>query len=177
MIPYGISVLTAEARDERTAAATVNWLTQTSFKPPLFAVAVKADSTANAVVGDAGAFAFNVLGKDQHGVAFVFFKPVERSVNKIGGETIEVGETGAPMFVNAAAAVACRVDETVAQGDHHIVVGEVVDARGNHTPSGRPDDVVLEMRNLGENVFYGGLLSCGRYRVFAGGARGHGLRD
>ena len=39
MIPYGIYVLTAEAPDGSTAAATVNWVTQTSFKPPLVAVA------------------------------------------------------------------------------------------------------------------------------------------
>ena len=49
MIPYGIYVLTAEANGQ-TAAATVNWVTQTSFDPPLVAVAVKADSGARAIV-------------------------------------------------------------------------------------------------------------------------------
>lgn len=156
MIPYGIYVLTAEAPDKSIAAATVNWVTQTSFKPPLVAVAVKADSSANTVIGEAGAFALNVLDKDQQGIAFAFFKPVERSGNKIGDETLEAGETGVPLLANAAAAVECRVVETVAQGDHHIVVGEVVGARVNRAPSGRPDEAVLEMKNLGENVFYGG---------------------
>lgn len=156
MIPYGIYVMTAETPDGKTAAATVNWVTQTSFNPPLVAVAVKADSAANAVVGETGAFALNILGKDQQGVAFAFFKPVERSGNKIGDEPIEDGETGAPLLANAAAIVECRVVETVAQGDHHIVVGEVVAARVNQAPSGRPDDAVLAMRDLGEKVFYGG---------------------
>jgi len=156
MIPYGIYVLTAEAPDGTMAAATVNWITQTSFKPPLVAVAVKADSSANAVVGEAGAFALNFLGNDQQGLAFAFFKPVERSGNKIGDEPVEAGETGVPLLTNAAAAVECRVVETVAQGDHHIVVGEVVGARVNKPPSGRPDDAALAMRDLGEKVFYGG---------------------
>lgn len=156
MIPYGIYVLTAETPDGKTAAATVNWVTQTSFKPPLVAVAIKADSSANAVVGETGTFALNILGKDQQGVAFAFFKPVERSGNKIGDEPVEEGETGVPLLANAAAVVECRVVETVAQGDHHIVVGEVVNARVNQTPSGRPDDAVLAMRDLGEKVFYGG---------------------
>jgi flavin reductase (DIM6/NTAB) family NADH-FMN oxidoreductase RutF len=156
MIPYGIYVLTAETPDGKTAAATVNWVTQTSFKPPLVAVAIKADSSANAVVGETGTFALNILGKDQQGVAFAFFKPVERSGNKIGDEPVEEGETGVPLFANAAAVVECRVVETVAQGDHHIFVGEVVNARVNQAPSGRPDDAVLAMRDLGEKVFYGG---------------------
>ena len=156
MIPYGIYVLTAETPDGKTAAATVNWVTQTSFKPPLVAVAIKADSSANAVVGETGTFALNILGKDQQGVAFAFFKPVERSGNKISDEPVEEGETGVPLLANAAAVVECRVVETVAQGDHHIVVGEVVNARVNQAPSGRPDDAVLAMRDLGEKVFYGG---------------------
>jgi hypothetical protein len=36
------------------------------------------------------------------------------------------------------------------------VVGEVVEAHLNHAPSGRPDAAILEMKDLGENVFYGG---------------------
>ena len=44
MIPYGIYIMTAEAEDGALAAATVNWMTQTSFDPPLVVVGVKADS-------------------------------------------------------------------------------------------------------------------------------------
>ena len=40
MIPYGIYVLTAVDGDT-VAAATVNWVTQTSFDPPLVVVGVK----------------------------------------------------------------------------------------------------------------------------------------
>ena len=32
MIPYGLYVLTAESEDGKTAAATVNWVTQASFR-------------------------------------------------------------------------------------------------------------------------------------------------
>ena len=63
MIPYGIYVMTAEGKDGATAAATVNWVTQTSFDPPLIVVGVKADSSAYAIVKDAGQFALNMLGK------------------------------------------------------------------------------------------------------------------
>ena len=74
MIPYGIYVMTAEKGDE-IAAATVNWVTQTSFEPPLLVVGVKSDSGAYAVSRSAGNFALNMLGKDQQGAAFGFFKP------------------------------------------------------------------------------------------------------
>ena len=35
MIPYGIYVLTADDGNGSVAAATVNWVTQTAFAPPL----------------------------------------------------------------------------------------------------------------------------------------------
>ena len=50
MIPYGIYVLTAEDSVGNIAAATVNWVTQTSFDPPLVAIGVKADSGAYALI-------------------------------------------------------------------------------------------------------------------------------
>ena len=44
----------------------------------------------------------------------------------------------------------------VEQGDHHIVVGEVIDAHLSKLPTGRPDSAILEMKDLGDSVFYGG---------------------
>ena len=46
--------------------------------------------------------------------------------------------------------------EIIAQGDHHIVVGEVIEAHLNRPLNGRPDANILEMKELGDNVFYGG---------------------
>jgi flavin reductase (DIM6/NTAB) family NADH-FMN oxidoreductase RutF len=52
MIPY---VLTADGSDG-IAAATVNWVTQASFAPPLVAVGVKVDSGIHAAIQSSKAF-------------------------------------------------------------------------------------------------------------------------
>ncbi len=44
----------------------------------------------------------------------------------------------------------------IEKGDHHIVVGEVVEVRLSRPPEGRANAVVLEIKDLGDNVFYGG---------------------
>ena len=156
MIPYGIYVLTAESGGE-TAAATVNFVTQTSFAPPLVAVGVKADSGAYAVVKKSRAFALNMLGKDQKNAAFAFFKPATREGDKISGEPVRKGPaTGQPILTNAPASVECKVTQIVEVGDHHIVIGEVVEANVAKQPEGRADDAILWMKDLGEKVFYGG---------------------
>ncbi|HXP30071.1 MAG TPA: flavin reductase family protein [Stellaceae bacterium] len=156
MIPYGIYILTADDGKGNVAAATVNWVTQTAFAPPLVVVGIKADSGACKIVKQTRAFALNMLGKEHKGLAFAFFKPVELKDGKISGQPFTKGETGAPILTEAPAAVECRVKHIVEDGDHHIVVGEVVEAHLHKPPSGRPDAAILEMKDLGENVFYGG---------------------
>ncbi len=156
MIPYAIYVLTAEDKDGNTAAATVNWVTQTSFDPPLVAIGLKVDSGAYGIVKSTGTFALSILGKGQQGVAFTFFKPVERDGDTLSGEPIRAGANGAPILVNAPASIECKVLEIVERGDHHIVIGEVTEANVATAPEGRADDASLHMGDLGDNVFYGG---------------------
>jgi flavin reductase (DIM6/NTAB) family NADH-FMN oxidoreductase RutF len=156
MIPYGIYVLTADDGKGGIAAATVNWVTQTAFAPPLVVVGVKTDSGAYRTITVGRSFALNMLGKDQKGLAFTFFRPADVADGKLSGQAYRKGSTGAPILVDAPGAVECRVTAIVEQGDHHIVVGEVVDAHLNKPPSGRPDAAILEMKDLGDNVFYGG---------------------
>jgi len=156
MIPYGLYVLTAESRDGRVAAATVNWVTQTAFEPPLVAVGVKADSNAHAIIKESGSFALNVLGKGQQSLAFAFFKPAERDGNSIAGEPFATGRSGAPILANAAAFVDCSLVESIERGDHSLFVGEVIDAGTAAERTGRPDDHTLTLRDLGEKTFYGG---------------------
>jgi flavin reductase (DIM6/NTAB) family NADH-FMN oxidoreductase RutF len=156
MIPYGLYVLTCDDGKGNITAATVNWVTQTAFAPPLVVVGVKTDSHAYQHIKDTKTFALNMLGKDQKGLAFTFFKPATVADGKVSGQAYKKGTTGAPILIDAPGAVECRVTSIVEQGDHHIVVGEVVEAHLHKQPSGRPDAAILEMKDLGDNVFYGG---------------------
>jgi flavin reductase (DIM6/NTAB) family NADH-FMN oxidoreductase RutF len=156
MIPYGIYVMTAEGSDGSIAAATVNWVTQTAFEPPLVVIGVKADSGARAILEKTQNFALNMLGKGQQNMAFAFFKPAQRDGNKISGEPFRKGSTGAPILENAIASVECKVTDIIERGDHHVVIAQVVEANVARPPAGRADDAILWMKDLGEKVFYGG---------------------
>lgn len=156
MIPYGIYVLTVDDGKGNIAAATVNWVTQTAFAPPLVVVGVKTDSGTYQLVKSVRSFALNMLGKDQKALAFTFFKPAQVADGKISGQAYSKGTTGAPILTAAIAAIECHVSAIVEQGDHHIIVSEVVEAQVMKPPTGRPDAAILEMKDLGDNVFYGG---------------------
>jgi len=156
MIPYGLYVLTAADKTGQVSAATVNWVTQASFEPPLVVVGVKVDSHAHAIIKESKAFALNVLGKGQQGLAFTFFKPAELKNDTISGEPFRRGATGSPILTNAPAFVECMLESTVEKGDHSVFVGKVVEAGVTKTPEGRADDATLWLRELGDKVFYGG---------------------
>jgi flavin reductase (DIM6/NTAB) family NADH-FMN oxidoreductase RutF len=156
MIPYGLYVLTVRGKDDTVAAATVNWVTQASFAPPLVVVGVKADSHPHPLIKESKAFALNVLGKDQGAMAFTFFKPATREGQHISGEPFRWGTTGAPILERAPAFVECRLVDSVERGDHSIFVGEVVEAGQAKAPEGRADDATLWLKDLGPKIFYGG---------------------
>jgi flavin reductase (DIM6/NTAB) family NADH-FMN oxidoreductase RutF len=155
MIPYGLYVLTAASGD-RVTAATVNWVTQASFEPPLVAVGVKADSHGHTLIKQSKAFALNVLGKGQQAMAFTFFKAADKQGQTISGEPFRPGATGAPILTNTAAFLECTLEATVEMGDHSIFVGKVVEAGLAKAPEGRADDATLWLKDLGDKVYYGG---------------------
>jgi len=156
MIPYGIYVLTADDGKGNVGAATVNWVTQASFAPPLVVVGVKADSGAHTVVKVTGKFVLNMLGKDGKGAAFTFFKPAKVEDGKISGQAFHTGANGAPILESAIGAVECTVKQVLEMGDHSVVVAEVTEAHLMKAPEGRADAAILEMKDLGDNVYYGG---------------------
>jgi len=156
MIPYGLYVLTGRTKEGEIAAATVNWVTQVSFEPPLVVVGVKADSHSHDVIKKSRAFALNVLGKGQQKTAFAFFKPVEVADGKISGESYHDGSTGAPLLDSTPAFFECKLIDTVERGDHSVFVGEVVAVGVAKAPEGRPDEATLLLKDLGEKTFYGG---------------------
>ena len=108
MIPYGIYVLTADDGKGNVAAATVNWVTQSAFAPPLVVLGVKADSGTYKTVKAAQTFALNMLGKDHKNLAFTFFRPADVSEGKISGQAYRKGATGAPILVDAPGAANVR---------------------------------------------------------------------
>jgi len=156
MIPYGLYVMTTDNGKGTLSAATVNWVTQASFGPPLVAIGVKADSHGRQALKDGATFALCMLGKDQKDVAYTFFKPTVVEGGKMSGQPYHAGSTGAPILDSAIAAIELKVTTIVEAGDHHVVVAEVVDAHVMKPPTGRPDAAILEMKDLGDNVFYGG---------------------
>lgn len=147
MIPYGLYVLGAKHGDE-IGLATVNWVTQASFGPPLVVIGVKADSTTHALLESSRKFALSMLKSGQKDIAYTFFKHLPPEDGKVGGCAFSLAENGAPTLDDAAGYVAGDIVDVIKRGDHSIFVGEVTEARLHGEAE------VLTLKEIGAN--YGG---------------------
>lgn len=148
-INYGLYVLTAIDGHE-VGAAGVNWLTQTSFEPPLIAASVKKDSGTHALIERTGKFAVNVLGDDQLEIGKAFFRSTTVEGDRVNGYRFENGPaTGAPLLVDLPFWFEARVTDSIKRGDHTVFIAEVIEA-GVRNEAATP----LLLRSTGMN--YGG---------------------
>jgi len=137
MIPYALYVATA-AHGGEVAAATITWLSQASFQPPLVMVALKADGYLYALARKAGRFAVNILGTGQKDMAAAFFKGARVEDHRLNGYAFEPGPTtAAPLLLEAPAWFEVEITDVVERGDHAVVVGRVVEV-GLRQPQPRP---------------------------------------
>ena len=147
MITYGLFVATSQD-DSGPAAGSINWISQSSFTPPLIMIAIKADSALHRAIGSSRSFIVHVVGKDQKELATAFFRGAELSGDRLNGYRIEERPNRIPLLVDPPAWFECRVVNEVGGGDHTIFVAEVIDA------GVRRDADPLTLRDTG--FFYGG---------------------
>ena len=130
--PYGLYALTVKHAGEEHGM-TANWVTQTSFEPPMIAVAVENTSKSIGLIRDAHHFAVNVFQQNQRELAGKLGRASANAPQKLKGiKTKPAPVSGAPILADALGWVECRVVATLPSGDHTLVLGEVIEAGVEH---------------------------------------------
>ena len=128
MLSNGVYVLTSR-NDDHYGAATVTWVSQVSFKPPLIMAAVRRESNVFKCLAASGNAVLHIVGNEQQEIARRFFYPTRAGPGTINGEPFAQGRNNAPVLENLNAYVECRVERILdAEGDHAMVILGVVGA-------------------------------------------------
>jgi len=139
LLTSGIYVLTSRDGD-RYGAATVTWVSQVSFKPPLLMAALRKDGSVFHCLAASGIAVLHIVGSEQQEIAQKFFSTTKQSDGFLNGEPFYQGKTSAPVLKNLKAYLECKlVNISEDLGDHAIAILEVVEA-GNH---GEVDPLVV----------------------------------
>lgn len=121
----GITVVTATLPDGKRFGFTVNAFSSLSLNPPLVLVCVVNGGEAEASMKTATHFAVNFLADDQENLSRQFSSRVP---DRYDGVQAKVGASGAPLLEGCIGYLECRKSAAHLEGDHTIVVGEVLTA-------------------------------------------------
>ncbi len=128
MLSNGMYVVTSR-NGGNYGAATITWLSQASFKPPLIMAAVRTESNLFECMSKSRVAGVNIIGFDQQEIAQKFLSTTQHSPGVINDEPYRDGKTSVPILVNVPAYMECEVREIhEGLGDHAVVVLEVVEA-------------------------------------------------
>jgi len=128
LLSNGVYILTARSAD-RYGAATITWVSQASFKPPLIMAAVRRESNVFKCLAESRYAVLHVLGDRQQDIARRFFFPTHAVCGTINGEAFMEGRTAAPVLPNLPAHIECELERVVdTEGDHAVVILRAVEA-------------------------------------------------
>ncbi|MBI5132970.1 MAG: flavin reductase family protein [Rhodopseudomonas palustris] len=121
----GVSIVTSGQGEERNGI-TVTSVSSLSVEPPSLIVCINRSCSVLPVLRDHGAFGVNILAAGHRELADRFAG--RHGVR--GAERYDVGDwielvTGAPLLVDAMAAIDCTVDSIMDWNSHALVIGRV----------------------------------------------------
>ena len=120
----GVTVVTTVAPDGEPAGLAVGSFTSVSLDPPLVAFCPSRTSSTWPVIRDAGSFCVNILAEDQEDISRVF---ASKGADKFRGVGWKPSSTGSPILNDVLAWIDCRLETVLDGGDHHVVLGRVVE--------------------------------------------------
>ncbi len=122
----GVSVVTAGVGSERTGA-TVTSATALSVEPPTMIVNINRTSSSYPVISRYGHFCVNILSVEQQHVAERFAgRDGLKGAERYQGANWTTLASGAPVLLDALAAIDCEVEEIIERHSHGIIIGRVL---------------------------------------------------
>jgi flavorubredoxin/flavin reductase (DIM6/NTAB) family NADH-FMN oxidoreductase RutF len=120
-----LSIVTATQGDV-SSAMLASWVSQASFTPPGFTVAVAKDRAIESLMYPGNPFVLNLLAEGKHiGLMKHFLKPFGPGEDRFEGVETEMAENGAPILKDAIAYLECTVGKRMECGDHWLVYATV----------------------------------------------------
>jgi flavorubredoxin/flavin reductase (DIM6/NTAB) family NADH-FMN oxidoreductase RutF len=125
----GLYIITAKKGDV-TGAMLASWVTQASFEPLGFTVAVAKDRAIESLMQVGDRFVLNVLEEGKHlGLMKHFLKRFPPGADRFAGVKTQVALNGSPILTEALAYIECEVASRMECSDHWLVYSQVTAGR------------------------------------------------
>ncbi|MEM9977090.1 MAG: flavin reductase, partial [Cyanobacteria bacterium P01_D01_bin.2] len=128
-ISSGLYIITA-AKGEVTSAMLASWISQASFKPLGFTIAVAKDRAIESLLQVGDTFVLNILEEGNH-LALMkhFLKRFPPGADRFAGIRTRPAENQSPILADALAYLECKVSTRMELNDHWLVYSTVEDGK------------------------------------------------
>ncbi|MCZ8067618.1 MAG: diflavin flavoprotein [Microcystis sp.] len=128
-ISGGLYIITTKKGD-RSGAMVASWVTQASFDPPGFTVAVAKDRAIESLLQVGDQFILNILEEGNYQTLMKhFLKRFGPGEDRFAGVNTHTANNGSPILADALAYLECEVVSRMECADHWIVYNKVTDGR------------------------------------------------
>jgi flavorubredoxin/flavin reductase (DIM6/NTAB) family NADH-FMN oxidoreductase RutF len=115
-----------EGGNRLSSAMVASWVSQASFSPPGFTVAVAKDRAVEALLHVGDRFALNVLAAGrENGPMKQFLQPFAPGADRFAGLELEHSPSGQPLLPEALAWLEATVQQRMECGDHWLLYAQV----------------------------------------------------
>ncbi len=125
LYPTGVCVISTQVETQAPFGITINSLTSLSLEPPLLMWNLQKSSDTYKDWRDAEFFAVSMLRADQ---AYLAQRFAVRGKHGFEEDELARGEAGCPMLGDCLATFECALHARYEEGDHVIMIGEVLAA-------------------------------------------------
>ncbi|NCO75709.1 MAG: MBL fold metallo-hydrolase [Cyanobacteria bacterium] len=128
-ISGGLYIITAQ-KGEAKGAMLASWVTQASFDPPGFTVAVAKDRAIESLLQVDDTFVLNILEEGNYQPLMKhFLKRFPPAADRFEGVKTQVATNGSPILTDALAYLECQTVSRMDCGDHWVVYSKVTSGR------------------------------------------------
>lgn len=132
---YGLVVVGSKSAAGEPNGMTANWVSQVSFDPRIFAVAIQDGAQTRQNIDETGVFSISILGEGSKDLSLKFTKKSASGDGRLEDEPVSYHGTGTPVLNAAVAWFECRVVDKTQPGDHVVFFGEVIDGAATEAPA------------------------------------------
>jgi flavin reductase (DIM6/NTAB) family NADH-FMN oxidoreductase RutF len=120
----GVSIVTAAPYGYEPTGVTINSFTSVSMEPPLILWCLKIDSVVHGVFEATDRFTVNILAENQRELADIY---ADKTKHRLATDCYVTDDSGIPVLRDSIATFKCMVKARYEEGDHIIIIGEVID--------------------------------------------------
>lgn len=125
----GLYIITA-TKDSVSSAMLASWVSQASFEPPGFTIAVAKDRAIESLMQVGDGFVLNVLEEGKYQPLMKhFLKRFKPGADRFAGVDTQTAENGSPILNDALAYLECEVVSRMECSDHWVVYSKVTAGR------------------------------------------------